>query len=354
MTREALRAVEASRAFEATRRFEELSLYHVPFDQLNGDQHTEATLTRLVAGEGRTAVVGPSGSGKSSLISSVLGPLATELPERMVPLRVPVATENDQTVTDPGAMAGHLVRYVTRWASRERFSEAEREELQRGVAEVSRRTKGGGSREYHVGLPLWLANAEFAHEVKSTGEEYESERSGADAVEHLKRMLALFVSHDLFAVFVFDDSDTWLRIEGLDRTAVANAFFMNTIRMMTKELDAGLVMAVHDGYLELEGYREASAWLSGDVRVPRLLHPHAGVDTILRDRLAVAGVVHPIENVIEDHAIRQVAKHYESGRTIRDVLRVAQRSLQHALSDGLDLVTAQVVEQAGTELSERS
>ncbi len=82
MTREALRAVDATRAFEATRRFDELSLYHVPFDELNGDYHTEAALTQMVASQGRIAIIGPSGSGKSSLISAVPFPCGCRLRRR--------------------------------------------------------------------------------------------------------------------------------------------------------------------------------------------------------------------------------------------------------------------------------
>src|SRR5436309_9059281 len=110
MSHEALRAVDESRALEATRRFEELSLYHVPFDELNGDKQTEDAFTHMVANQGRVAIIGPSGSGKSSLIAAVLGPLALDLPDHIVPLRVPVATESDATVTQPGPMARHFVR----------------------------------------------------------------------------------------------------------------------------------------------------------------------------------------------------------------------------------------------------
>jgi hypothetical protein len=351
MTHDALRQLDASRTFEATRRFDELSLYHVPFDELNGDDQTESSLTRMVEHSGRVAIIGPNGSGKSSVISAVLGPLAIELAEHVVPLRVPVATEHDDTVTEPGAMARHLIRYVTRWASRERFSLAEQEEFERGAADVSRRAGTGRTREYHVGLPLWLANVEFAYQVQTTGEEYERQTSGADAVEYLKRMLALFASHELFAVFVFDDSDTWLRIAGLDRGDVANAFFMRTIRMMTKELEAGLVLAVHDDYLDLPGYNHAREWLSGEIRIPRLIDPHLGIDSILRDRLAIADVPFSIEEVIKSDVVGHLAKYYEGGQSIRGILRVAQRSLQHALSDGSDLITVQLVEQAITELA---
>ncbi len=342
--------VEASRAFDATRRFEELSFYHVPFDRLNGDERTETALARQITNSGRVVLVGHSGSGKSSVISSVFGPFATALPENFVPLRVPVAAEQDATVTEPGALARHLVLYITRWASRERFSEAEQQDFERGVAEVTRRAKGQKTRQYHVGLPIWLADVSLAQEVQSAGEDYETHSSASDAVERLKLMLVLFASHNLAPVIVFDDSDTWLRIAGLDRTEVANAFFMKSVRMMSKELDASFVLAVHNDYLPLAGYKEASQLLSGEIHIPRLENPQSDVETILRDRLVAAEVASDLGEVIEPEAVRLLAEHYARDRTIRDVLRVVQRAMQHALSDSIELVGPQLIEQSITEL----
>ncbi len=68
---------------------------------------------------------------------------------------------------------------------------------------ISARAAAGGSREYHLDLPLWLTNVEFARHVQTTGEEYKSKASGADAVEYPKRVLVLFASHEPFA-FVFE------------------------------------------------------------------------------------------------------------------------------------------------------
>jgi hypothetical protein len=351
MSHKQLLEVEISRALEATRRFEDLAFYHVPFDELNGDKHTESSFTRFVANGERVVIVGASGSGKSSVISSVLGPLATELPEQIVPLRVPVAAESDKTVTEPGALARHLVRYVTRWASRDRFSREEQQEFERGVADATRRAAGKKTREFHVGLPLWLAKAEFARQVQETGDEYETRGSPSDAVEYLKRMVALFESHELLPVLVFDDSDTWLNIAGLDRSTVANEFFMRSVRMLCKEVPTGLVIAVHEHYLELAGYREASKLLSAEIRVPRLIDGREGIETILRDRLAMAEVKAQLEEVIEPDAMDPLAKHYEGGKTIRDVLRVGQRALQHSLSDGTERISSQLIEQAITELA---
>lgn len=351
MSYDRLLDLETSRAFEATRLFENLAFYHVAFDDLNGDEHTESALKRIVANGGRVAIVGPSGAGKSSLIASVLGPLSVDLPETLLPLRIPVAAEVDEIVTEPGALARHVVRYVTRWASRERFSEGEQQAFERGVAEVNRRAAGRKTREYHVGLPVWLANAEVARQVQSAGDEYEAHSSSADAVEHLKQLVSLLESHGLSPVFVFDDTDTWLRISGVDRTDIANAFFMKNVRMMCKEISAGLVLAVHTEYLELDGYREGSQLLSGEIPIPRLLNAVEGVERILRDRLVVAEVAFQMGEVIEDAAISDLAGYYDTGRSIRDLLRVVQRALQHALSDRYDLITSQLVQQAIRELS---
>jgi hypothetical protein len=65
----------------------------------------------------------------------------------------------------------------------------------------------------------------------------------------------------------------------------------------------------------------------------------------------IAEVDSPIETIMEDAAFDWLAKFYETGSTIRDVLRVAQTSLQHALSDRIEIVVEQLVDQAITELA---
>src|SRR5690606_42024306 len=120
---------------------------------------------------------------------------------------------------------------------------------------------------------------------------------------------------------------------------VANRFFMRTVRMLAKEVNAGLVIALHEHYLDLAGYREATNWLTGEVRIPRLLEARAGIEAILRDRLVVAGVDAPIGDVIDAAGIDQLATLYESGRTLRDVLRDTIGSVLRALSHCVGLTT---------------
>lgn len=352
MSYESLLSIEGLRVFDATRRFEDLDLYHVPFDELNGDGRTEETLARLSISGSRIAVVGPSGCGKSSVISYVLGPLAPGVPPDVVPLRVPVAAADDEIVTDPGRVARYIVRYVTRWASPERFTSEQRQEFESGIAESSRRRGNARTRKFHLALPVWLADAGFASELQATGDEFESRGEGTDALEYLKRVVGQFEANSLYPLLVFDDSDAWLRIEGLDRSAVADAFFLRSFRMLAKDVDVGVVLAVHDQYRDLEGYRQAGEWLSGEVGIPRLLDAQTSIDRLLWDRLVISEVEVPsLGDVFEEEAIRQIAKFYDTGRGMRDILRVAQRALQNALSDQSELITAPLVEQAVSELA---
>ncbi|MDQ3530767.1 MAG: hypothetical protein M3456_00025 [Actinomycetota bacterium] len=353
MSYEQLLELDARRAFEATHRFEDLALFHVPFDELTGAASTEAVLTRMAGREGRVAIVGGSGSGKSSIIASVLGPFADELPEHVVPLRIPVAGEPDETVTQPKAFVRHLIATITRWASPDMFSQAEREELERGASQQRRRAGVETTRRFHIGAPAWFADAGFALEVKSTGEDIERAASTVDVVAESRRMIDLFRAHGRVPLFVIDDSDHWLRIPELDRSPLANAFFTKNVRTLATELACGFVIAVHDDYLDYPGYIETESHFSTVIHVPWFETGHAAgpIGKILQHRMDVHEVAASVEEVFDADAVTGLEWHYFTGAggSLRDVLQVADRSVQHACSDAEQRVTKQLVIQALTE-----
>ncbi len=349
MTLEQLVELERSRAFEATRRFEDLYLYHVAFDDLNREQRTESVLARMVANGGRIGLIGPSGSGKSSVIGSVLGPLAEGIPDQLVPLRIPVGVESKSTVMEPRRLAQHIVRYVTRWASPERFTDAEKANLDRVVADVARRVGAGRTRRFNLGLPLWMADVRVSQEVRSAGESFESRGSAADAIEGAKLMIGVFEAHGLELALVIDDSDSWLRVANLDRTNVANAFFSRNVPMLAKELGVAFVVAIHEEYLSLPGYLQAEPMLSTTIPLPRLANPRRGIRDILGRRLDVSELGLALADVLDPTALDQLDAYYRSNRSLRDVLKVTDRAVQHACSDGLESVTGQLIDQAVSE-----
>ncbi|MBA3363175.1 MAG: hypothetical protein H0T07_02080 [Actinobacteria bacterium] len=256
-------------------------------------------------------------------------------------------------MTEPRAFVQHVIATITRWASPELFTQAEREGLERSSA--ARRSQRGAERmrKFHIGIPGWLADAGFALEVRTTGEDIEHRMGAGDAISEARRMIDLFRSHGRAPLLVIDDSDSWLRIPELDRTHVANSFFTKNVRMMATELDCGFVIAVHEEYLELPSYQEVENLITTSVWVPRFEADVAGraIRRILERRIEVHGVQTPLGAVFESDALDGLEWHYHTGAngSLRDVLKVADRALQHACSDSTEAVTKQLVIQGLAE-----
>ena len=133
MSGELIEALRAAAAFDATPLPEDLAALHVPFDDLLGEERTERELRKAAEASGRIALVGAMGAGKSSVLSYALTPS-----EGFAPLPISVAPESDETVTDPGRFAQHVVRVISTWAAEaEMLSSEQRDEaaaIRRGGA----------------------------------------------------------------------------------------------------------------------------------------------------------------------------------------------------------------------------
>jgi hypothetical protein len=88
VTRTQLESLRAANALPHTLRYDQLEPYHVPFDELCGGSAVEGELAHWLAHRGRVALIGPSGSGKSSALAWVL---AHRRPENLAVLRIPIA-----------------------------------------------------------------------------------------------------------------------------------------------------------------------------------------------------------------------------------------------------------------------
>ena len=94
-----------------------LAVEHIRFAELGADD-ADAALTRAITGEdGVITVLGISGAGKSSLISSV----TERLPPRYLPLRIPAAA-----ATDAFGSIGNFSRHAL-----DRFTRLDLDPLQR-------------------------------------------------------------------------------------------------------------------------------------------------------------------------------------------------------------------------------
>ncbi|MDP9066789.1 MAG: hypothetical protein M3N53_00380 [Actinomycetota bacterium] len=349
MISNAVAELQESHAFDpAPRRFD-LGVYHVPFDSITKSEQTEAVLARSVRVPERVGLVGASGSGKSSVIAHVLGPME----EDIAPIRIPVAAENPETIVSPEAFARHVVRTVSNYA---RDAALMTEDDRRRILEKANESElfGGDARKGRVALtPGWMAGkAELSAELSSASAAITAPRSGSEIIEQAGRVIDVVSSAHLIPIIVIDDSDSWLNVVGLeDRTHLVNGFFGPVTRMLAEELNAAVVLAVHETYLSLDGFRQAEGFIETTVHIPAVPN-EAALRAIVGKRVTVH-IDSSVEDVISDDAMRKVFKHYTgtASGNLRKTLLVCHTALQAAYGDGADIISSGHVDTALAELS---
>jgi hypothetical protein len=338
MTIEVLRRLQRDHAFDPSPLREDLGVYHVPFEEAVSGLPVESELDRAVRVPERVALSGPSGSGKSSVMSFVLGPLA----EGVAPIRVPVAVESEEVATEPEAFAAHLIRTVARYAENAReLSARDRETFE--AATAARRPVGGKARGASLRLaPHWLLTGpELALEVRSASEPAHIGRSGTETIEQARAVLEVIRARELLPVLMIDDSDAWLQVVGIpDRTPIIAGFFSRVVRMIAEELPAALVVAVHDSYLGMEAFARAAGFIETTVRLPAL--PHAKAMGMLLTRRIQAHTRAALGRVFDGEAVVELFRYYAevAKGNLRQVMLVAHTALRNATTAGLDTISS--------------
>jgi hypothetical protein len=347
MTAERLALVAAAHVLNPTPVGEDVVRFYVEFDDLLQAADAEAALRRAVEANHRIAVVGRSGVGKSSLIEWVLGSSG----EGYASIRVPVAVENDETIEDPIAFAQHVIRTVSKHAlEAQLITSDERNLILRASNE--RIIRPGREVTHRQGLkfPDWMLGGNLARDVHTHAESVDQSRSGAQIIDALEYVIRLIQEQGLRPVFVIDDSDTWLSIPGVgDRSHLVASFFDRVLRMLA-ERPAGLVVAVHESYRKMEGYRRAQGFLETEVHVP-LLSTTEHIVRLLDHRLSGADDALRTYDIFEEAGIAELFAYYvgEAAFSIRKVLQAAQSSVQVAASQSDDRVGAARIEAAIAE-----
>lgn len=344
MSSELIAALRREAAFDPTPLPEDLAALHVPFDELLGEARTERALQEAAEAAGRIALVGAMGAGKSSVLSYTLTPA-----RGFAPLPISVAPESDETVTDPGRFAQHVVRVISTWAAEvELLSEAQRDELLRAVAD--RRVLGGRSRQTHAGISMqlpWLAKGQVARDIRRELEPTtELGRSAVEHLEALRRLTHVIRAIELEPLLLIDDSDRWLR-RGTPRAEIVGAFFGRVVRELA-ELETGFAVAVHEGYLELAEYREsATGALNTRVDVPRLTD-EGQLARILDHRVRAFTGEGSVSEILDSKALTGLWRFYgvDGEHSLRKALQIAHTALSEAALADHDHVGAALIDAA--------
>src|SRR5712692_7974614 len=194
-----------ARAFEPHPVQDWFTATHVPFDELFETNLTEARVTETVVAGGRVAVIGRSGTGKTSLVDNALND------ERLLPIWMHVAVEKPDLVVDPMGFGQLLVAAIVDGARRFLSGEDVDRSLaitgERFEREGAKRTRRGGG-----GMKAGWVSVDLAKEVQTAAPRISTPMNVAAVGRALRDLLVVIHDNEVMPVVVIDDSDRFLQV----------------------------------------------------------------------------------------------------------------------------------------------
>lgn len=347
MSRDLLRALQDSHAFNTTPPESDLAALHVPFDVLTATPGYEQALSDAMRRGERIALIGPSGSGKSSVTEHVLDRWVPQV----APIRIRVGMESAEVATDPVEFTRHLVRTVARYIEQHDPARAETRRASTAVSTAYGVAEDKAPKKFSIAPRVGWLGVELAAELRAVA--HEVPPSGQDVLDQAQLILQVIADRRLTPALILDDTDHWLHQAGLPPTeSVRAGFFGRVVRLIAEQLPlATTVIAVHDSYTRDPAYLAALQFLEATVELPAIPAPF-GFGLILHHRAEQAiGTRLPVEEILEAAALDRLFENYAAtDRSLRSrLLQVAHGALAHACDLGAERIGPAHVEQAIAE-----
>jgi hypothetical protein len=279
----------------------------------------------------------------------VLGALSETVPEHLVPARIPVELAGPDAITTVPGFGRHIARHILNWAAPEAITPGEQAELERQIAEIERKAGRRRRAGFSLGTGRLLpVDTGLSGDLTGAATDFERELGVGDVLVALKRLLGMFRARQLEPFLIFDDTDAWLQLPGQEAEArtLATGFFRTNVRMMTRELDCGFVLAVHRSYLELPAYQQLADSLEV-IDLPAFPDPVEAITAILQRRLEVEELRILVGEAFEPSALEALAEIYKDVPDVRRIMAVAALAVRKAHDDReATLVTRQAIHAA--------
>lgn len=348
MSNEILAQLLDTHAFDGSPLHVDMPAFHVPFDD-RGRTGTESSVLRAARSTERLGVKGPIGSGKTSVLRYTLDdPNGT-----IAPIWVSVAFDDDQVILDVRRFAAHVIQSVVRDAQHAgTLSARDRDAVLKAAA--ARRPLPGSERRLAAKLAakFWVAHGELAGEVTSTLAGVDLQRPAGEVLENVNRALEAIAAADRQPVIVVDDSDSFTRRHGGGRTRdeLVGSFFGRILRALT-ELHAGVIVAVHDEYLEMESFERARREHGALERIISVPPVVSGQLSRILDRRTHLASSAASASALSTGAIEMLAElnRARTARNLRTTLGIAHAALVAAVDRGAESIEEQDVARAAVE-----
>jgi len=331
---------QASRspAFDPTPQPESLAAAHVPF-QVLADNDIEGRITASLNQFGRISLVGPSGSGKSSLARYVVRPNGQEL----APIWVNVATEDHEKIATVRGFLEILGNQLLAKARRAgEINEQKRRELLRQVQQTEPLGREEAKLRAQLGGSYWLLRGDVAREVSRAFDYGSAYRSTDDMRDATAAALAGVTASDLTPVLVADDTDRLLKIGGDPALSekLFLGFFGEVLREISERLECGLLVAAHDEYVTRQDYVDLTTGRLSDVPLPTL-DQREQFGRLITARVEFLDEQASWRDVVESPVLDRLSELHlgPHKRSVRVTLTSLREALALAASQGAELVT---------------
>lgn len=347
MSSDLLFQLRNAHAFDHVPMRHNLGVYHVPFDELLETGTYEKFLRSSAERAERTAIVGVSGSGKSSLIEHALGPAVP----KVAPIPVPVSAEPADVVTNVQSVASLIIQTLVR---NSKLKESDRSRALESASPKRLVSPPKNRLDVNLSFP-WMVPNVRVEIIRQAHPDLLIDRSAQETLEVVEQLLNIIKNDDLTPILVFDDTDKWFRSPGksTDHYELALNFFDDVLPEFC-QLSAGIVVALHSNYVANESVKESlQSSIGNRLEIPILPSAEA-LGKVIRSRIiAHLSPEKPSEapeliDFLEKSALEGLFELHQ-GRfegSLRKVICVVHTALVHACDDRYEKLTPELIDLA--------